>query len=355
MNAKERLAELIPQINAKISDILETEYNRSQHHSPIVAEFLKNMWDLGHGGKKLRGAFTYHSYLMFGGHDRDEILKVSAFIELMSTFILMHDDILDNDDRRRGLPTIHKIYRDYSVANFKSLDPVHFGQSMGILAGDILNFLSVYIFTQLNFDASRKLWALEKFYDGFLDTAYGETLDFFSNYLPEIDEDDVLQVHFLKTSLYTYRSPLFVGAILAGCKPADLDDLFAYAKPGGIAFQIQDDILGMFGDEERTGKAADSDLKEGKKTLLILKALEKAAPKDKEFINYALGNKKISAKDAEQVRKIITETGSLDYSKQLAQQFVQQAKANISHRTDWQGEGREFLDAVADYMINRDF
>jgi len=163
-------------------------------------------------------------------------------------------------------------------------------------------------------------------------------------------------VHYYKTGKYTYETPLHTGAILAGASDDDLKALTEYAIPGGIAFQIQDDILGMFGDEYKIGKPADSDLSEGKKTLLIVKAFEKGDSLQKKILNKNLGSPKISSKDLREVRQIIIDTGSLEYSKKIALNLVNKAKERLqkySH-SNWIPEGREFLDGIADYMIKRD-
>jgi geranylgeranyl diphosphate synthase type I len=161
-------------------------------------------------------------------------------------------------------------------------------------------------------------------------------------------------VHTLKTAHYTVAGPLQLGAILAGASEEDLKALNDYGIPLGKAFQIQDDILGLFGSEEKFGKPTDSDLKEGKRTLLILKALEKCSPEEKEKIEGALGNQELSAEAAEEVRAIIKATGSLDYSRKLAGELIEQAKQSIS-QSNFKAEAKEFLLGIADYMLKRDY
>ncbi len=121
-----------------------------------------------------------------------------------------------------------------------------------------------------------------------------------------------------------------------------------------MAFQIQDDILGMFGTEEKLGKSITSDLKEGKKTLLILDALEKSSPAQKEIINLNLGNKKVSMAGLNSVRKVIEETGSLEESKKLATSLVQKA-IDALNKLKLEKEGQDFLLGIADYMIKREY
>jgi geranylgeranyl diphosphate synthase type I len=180
-------------------------------------------------------------------------------------------------------------------------------------------------------------------------------LDVLSSVKSEISEEDVFEIHEHKTATYTYQTPISVGAILAGATDKDVKILDGYAIPGGIAFQIRDDILGMFGDEMTLGKATISDLREGKHTLLIIKALEKGNKAQTKVITQALGNPNVTQEMADKVREIIIETGSLEYSKKTGRKFVLKAKKALAKMPNWNGEGRKFLDGVADYMIERDF
>lgn len=357
MNAKEALADIVPLIDAKVEKILEEEKKESNKISPIIADILKNVPVVCFGGKRLRGAFIYYSYLMFGGKDIDEILKVSAVFELLHSYLLAHDDVMDKSNMRHRKPTLHKIYQNkirHEKPYFRNSR--HFGESIAVNIGDGLSHLASLTLAESTFQSERKMRVFSKFSREFLDTVYGQVIDVYGEVKDDVDEDYVLKVHYYKTGKYTYETPLHVGAILAGAKDEDLKALTEYAIPGGIAFQIQDDILGMFGDEYRIGKPANSDLKEGKKTLLIIKALENGNRKQIEIINRNLGNPHIKSKDLEDVRKVIIDTGSLEYSKQKALKLVKKAQKALDtyENPKWQDHGREFLDSVADYMITRD-
>ncbi|PIU72160.1 polyprenyl synthetase family protein, partial [Candidatus Woesearchaeota archaeon CG06_land_8_20_14_3_00_33_13] len=144
------------------------------------------------------------------------------------------------------------------------------------------------------------------------------------------------------------------GAIAAGASDDQLKILSEYAIPLGMAFQLKDDILGLFGSEEKLGKPADSDIKEGKKTLLILKVLENANKEQKELIGNALGNKDITKTELTKVREIIKETGSLSYSENLAEKLVKKAK-NAIKTSDFETHGKDFFLEIADYVIKRDY
>ncbi len=356
MNAKQALEDLAPKIDKVILDVLDKEIDFSHNVSPLVSEILEYTSALAEGGKRLRGSFMYYSYLMFGGKDIDEILKTSAFIELVHAYLLVHDDIMDNAELRRGTPTVHKIYKDIHSTTYNKGDSKHFGEGIALCTGDVLCHLGTKILIDSNFDPQLKLRALSKFHRRIIDVGYGQILDEFLEVKENPTKGDVLHVHLYKTGYYTYETPLHMGAILAGASDEELKVLTEYAIPGGIAFQLQDDVLGMFGDEERIGKPADSDLKEGKQTLLIIKALEKGDDNQKLIIRNALGNPNITEETLNTVRKIIIDTGSLDYSKKLAVDLVKQAKSALETNPNpkWTKEGSDFLHGIADYMINRD-
>lgn len=356
MNAREKLGEFAKIVDKEIEKFLENEYKASSNISPIIAEVIKNMNGVSHGGKRLRAAFTYYSYLMFGGKDLSEITKTTIVPEILHSYLLAHDDFMDNADLRHGEPTLQKIYFDKEKNNPLAVDAKHFGNSMAVNIGDTMCHLALEIMTDSNFNPEFKIKAMKKIHRQFANTGYGQILDCYASLLNDVDEDYVLQVQYFKTGKYTYETPLHIGAILAGANDDDLEVLTKYAVPGGIAFQIQDDILGMFGDEQKLGKPADSDMKEGKKTLLTIKAYEKANDEQKAILNNALGNVDATSEDLEAVRKIIIETGSLDYSKNKALELVAEAKKALedNDKGNWVSDGRAFLDGVADYMINRE-
>jgi geranylgeranyl diphosphate synthase type I len=183
---------------------------------------------------------------------------------------------------------------------------------------------------------------------------FGETLDIVIELKDNPTREDVILVQQLKTAPYTFDSPMKLGAILAGASEQQIKALESFTLSLGTAFQIQDDILGMFGSEDKTGKPIISDLREGKITLLILDALEKATPEQEKTIRSSLGNEKVTIEDLESVKKVITETGALDKSNNFAIELANQSK-KILEGLDLKEEGKEFLLGIADYMIKREY
>ena len=305
--------------------------------------------------KRLRAALCYYTYLMMGGKQKKEAMKASMFIEIIQSYLLIHDDIMDQDEKRRGGPTMHKIYEKVHKVKYSMQDPKHFGESMAINIGDIACHLAMRLLTDSKFPAENRVRAVSRFHKQIVTVGFGQMMDVLSSVKSENSEEDVFRIHQFKTATYTYQTPISVGAILAGATDREVKILDGYSIPAGIAFQIRDDVLGMFGDEMTLGKATISDLREGKHTLLIIKALQKANKSGTKVITQALGNSNVTQEMADKVREIIIDTGSLEYSKKMAKKFVDQAKKALARMPNWDGDGRKFLDGVADYMIIRDF
>jgi len=302
-------------------------------------------------GKRIRSILVVMAYKSLGGKNENAIIDIAVSAELMQSFLLVHDDIIDDDSLRRGGPTMHRTYAEkYKDYN----NPKKFGESMAIIAGDLLAVLGNETISKSDFDEGKRVRLLQKFNNIVKMTGYGEITDILLGLKTHIREEDILKMHKLKTAAYTIEGPLHMGAIAAGASDEQLKTLTNYAIPLGQAFQIRDDILGMFGSEEKLGKPADSDIKEGKKTLLILKALENSDKEQKELILNALGNKNITKTELTKVRETIKKTGSLDYSEILAEKLVEKAK-DVIKKSDFEKQGKDFLLEIADYIIKRDY
>jgi len=357
MNAKIKLAKFKEKLEVELSNYLKIKTKESYKISPYCGELMDHISEITmRGGKRIRAAILYFSYLAHGGKDKKRALKAAVSMELMQSFLLIHDDIIDNDSLRRGGLTIHKTYENIGEERYHDKSNLRtFGTSTAIMAGDIACALSNEIIADSGFacrDVQRALLELNKMY---LKEYFGEFLDILSELRDDIAQKDVILTHQLKTVPYTFDGPIKIGAMLAGARDKDIANLDGYTVPLGTAFQIQDDILGMFGSEEKLGKPNTSDLREGKRTLLILDALKKANEEQKNIINLNLGNKRVNTAGLKSVRKVIEDTGALKKSIKLAEKYVDEAIESISKNKKLTGEGREFLISIADYMVKRDY
>lgn len=349
------LKEYAGKINSELENYLDKKIGQAGTLSNFSKELAENIKEYNlRGGKRLRPVFLIFGYKCMNGKNEDEIVKASISLELMQGFLLVHDDIMDQDPIRRGRPSFHKIYEKIAEDKFPGFDSGRFGEAVGIAAGDILYSFTIDAIVKSDFPVGLKQKALKKVNEICYNTALGQVLDFRNGASSSINEEDIMKVLEYKTAKYTVEGPLHVGAILAGANENELKKLSDYALPLGIAFQIQDDILGTFGKEKETGKPSDSDLKEGKKTLLVLKAFENADENQKKKLELGLGNENLSEKEADELREIIKETGAYAYAKDKAEKLINEAKKAISN-SNFSEEGKSFLIGIADYMLERDY
>lgn len=357
IEAEKFLGEYIKKASPFLESFLRDQKKRAGLVSPLATQMVGIYHDFI-GGKRLRGALTFGSYQMFGGKAENDILKASAIVELIHAFGLMHDDIMDEDQLRRGKPTVHIRYRDLFKKKYPGntrKNPEHFGISMALDVGDLGPFWANLILVGTKFPAVVKLRFLEILSETIITTIYGQGLDVHFESDPKPTLRKILQVHLFKTANYTITGPLRYGAVLAGAsrKTNRYQALSLYGTPVGIAFQLRDDELGLFSTPEKLGKASDSDLKEGKNTLLFLKALENGRPEQKAFIKYAHGNRGITPVEVAAVRKIVTETGALEYSQRESRRLVEKGKRFIPQITA-NRRFQELLEVLADYVIERE-
>lgn len=306
------------------------------------------------GGKRIRPAFLYYGYLAAGGKEMDKIMSVSLSVELLHSFLLIHDDIIDRDETRHGVDTMHekfkKIAKRYGIAK----DHEHFGNSMAMIAGDMTAAMACDIIFNSDFSSDIIVSALHKLQNIVFVTIPGEMLDVIMEYSGRATEDEIMKMYEGKTARYTFEGPLHLGCILAGVKDNWLSDFSCYALPLGKAFQIQDDLLGVFGDEKKLGKPVGSDIIEGKQTVLVVRALGNGNREQKNIIKNLLGKKDLSMDELELFRKTVVETKALDYCQKLAERYTKEALEALRNIDFKNKEAKVFLSGMANYIIKRE-
>lgn len=338
-------AEKIKEVEAKL---LKLWFDWLSKKVPSLKPHAKAFIKACDGGKKIRGALINLGYQLAGGKS-EGILDVAAAYEIFHTSILSHDDVIDQSPIRRGRPSL-----------YRALGGGHHGISQTISLGDMGFFLASKIISQSDFEDKKKVLALEYFAKTTIDTALGELLDVELPYLDKKrQESDVLVIMKYKTARYSVSSPLQLGAILAcpsgrraGADGRMLGLLGRFGESLGIAFQIKDDILGVFGEEEELGKSNKSDIEEGKNTLLIVRALNYATPKQKKLLHKFYGQGTLSKRGLEQVRKIFEETKALTYAQKQAVKYVTLAKKSIPGLTK-DTKMSTLLEQMSEYLVER--
>jgi geranylgeranyl diphosphate synthase type I len=311
--------------------------------------------------KRLRPALLLLCCGAVGG-DEQQALPAAAAVELFHTWTLVHDDIIDNDALRRGQPTVHVAAAGWALAEFGAAPAAAqaYGRDVAILAGDVQQAWATAMLLECadrGVPASVVLGLVGRFQTVLNHRLIeGEMLDVQLSYRPleSCSEDEVLQMIRLKTGVLLEYCAAAGAAI--GCRrlPGEdpvVDALGEFAHLCGVAFQLQDDILGVTGDEATLGKPLGSDIREGKATVLILHALRHASVAQTAALRAALGRAAASTAEVEAVRQVLQEVGSVTYTSTLAERFVDQALARL--RVVPASAPRDLLEAWAHSMTAR--
>ncbi|MDD5155973.1 MAG: polyprenyl synthetase family protein [Candidatus Omnitrophica bacterium] len=295
--------------------------------SPLIFKSIKDF--MLRDGKRVRPILFVTGYLGFADRAARGLYTSALSIELLHDFMLVHDDIIDKSDTRRGKPSMHRMLDNY-LKDYKGIKFT--GQDLAIVIGDIMYAMAIRAFLSIEENMERKERALKKFIEAAIYTGSGEFLEliYSVNDIAKINKEDVYKVYDYKTAHYTFTSPLSTGAILAGAGEKEVGILSGYGLCLGRAFQIKDDILGMFSEEQEIGKSAITDLKEAKKTVLIWHAYNNADAKNKSRIKRILSKKKVNREDLMAMRSAIVESGSLSYVQKEIALLLKKSQSIIS-------------------------
>lgn len=284
-------------------------------------EFLtESLSQMMASGKRLRPAFSYWGYRAAGGIDNEEILQASTALEFLQACALIHDDVMDDSDTRRGMPSSHRQFETLHRNNSWQGDSKQFGIGGAILLGDLCLSWADELLMTSKFELDH-LTNAKNLYDLMrTELLAGQYLDLLEQAKSNASVENILQVITYKSAKYTIERPLHMGALLAGADARTLQTLSDYGLPLGVAFQLRDDILGVFGDEKITGKPAGDDLREGKRTILVATALSKTKGSDHELLKTSLGDKYLSASNISELQKILTDCGAVDEVEHLIEE-----------------------------------
>ncbi len=331
---------------------------RPEHIYDSVYRYMK------YGGKALRPSVLLFSCGAVGG-DEEKILPAAAAIEVFHTWTIVHDDIIDRDNKRRGGPTVHEEFRKRAITElgYKKEEAKHYGMSIAMLAGDMQQGWAVSMLSDLAFvNHINPLLVLYLIRDSEMrvqsELIEGQVLDiqYSKAKISSINEKQILNVLWKKTGvLYEFCGK--AGAML-GLNTLDSEHYLVKALSNftsgcGLAFQLQDDILGIVGDEDLLGKPVGSDIKEGKRTIILCHAYENASEKQKRDIENIFGKKNADNESIEYAKKLLRELGGIDYTKQLAKSYVEKSLAYLDEVPD--SKYKDLLYLWAQYMIEREF
>jgi len=328
-------ADLIKRVDTTLAEFLDGRATSLAEVGPELAPVAEQARRFLEGGKRLRPSFAYWGWRTVRSLDEDDTALVSsaASLELLHACALVHDDVMDASATRRGRPATHTAFAALHRANGWTGDPDLFGAAAAILLGDLLLSWADALFAAADLPLAAAGRTRHVYDDMRQLVMAGQYLDVLVQARGEFSADDALRVARFKTSKYTVEGPLHFGAAAAGAPDETFAALSAYGLPLGEAFQLRDDVLGVFGDPAVTGKPAGDDLREGKRTLLVALAMQEATPAQAQRLRRDLGDRGIDEDEVAALRHIIADTGALD-----------QVEQRIARRTS---EARVALDSTA--------
>ena len=326
--------------------------------SPDCAPMVEYVSDLMRGGKRLRPAFCYWGWRGAGGADDETIVTAAAAMEFFQAAALIHDDVMDDSDTRRGMPAVHRRFATLHRGSGWTGDGERYGLAGAVLAGDLCLVWSDELFTSAGLEPLAYARGRRQFDRMRTELMGGQYLDMLeqavAGQLPSAHSDDAAhpdavtrarRVIRYKSAKYTIEAPLLIGGALAGASPELLAAYSAYGLPLGEAFQLRDDVLGVFGDPGQTGKPAGDDLREGKRTVLVAKALETASPAQANLVRSLLGDPGLDTHGVEALREVIVSTGALDAVERLVDDSVAECRAALA-AADVDPVAREVLEGL---------
>ena len=350
-----------------LNDFLDRQDAALAALSPDLAPLANRARAFTEGGKRLRPAFCLWGYVACGGQDEglDAVTRVAASLDLLHVSALVHDDVMDASDTRRGLASAHRQFEaDHARAGLRG-DSGAFGRAGAILLGDLLLMWSAELFDRSGLPQDALAQGRPYLEAARTEVTAGQFLDILAQAQHPLEASRTPQGHAAlvdrintvvthKSASYTVRRPLDVGAALAGATQEQHDALAAYALPLGRAFQWRDDLLGVFGDEHLTGKESGEDLREGKLTLLVAEAFAALVESDAARLASLLGRPDLSADDVAEARALITASGAVDRVERAIDAEYERSLAALAD-ADLTDGGRLALARLAEAATRRTF
>ncbi|HVF13828.1 MAG TPA: polyprenyl synthetase family protein [Acidimicrobiales bacterium] len=341
------LGAIASRVEDRIRAVLDEELDRwSEVDAELTAPFVALRELVLAGGKRLRPAFCHWAFVGAGGDPADRrVIDAGAALELLHTFALIHDDIMDGSPTRRAMDTIHVRFEARHALDGWRGESRRFGEGVAILAGDLA---FVYADRML---AGAPRAALDVFTELRLEVNVGQYLDLVGTARGRVAEDAARRICRFKSGKYTIERPLHLGAALAGRMPELAGALSAYGLPLGEAFQLRDDLLGVFGDSTLTGKPVGEDLREGKPTVLYALAAEAVGATGTALDRY--GADDLDDGDIVDLQEILVDTGAVERLEARIDGLVESAMLALD-QSALLPEARAALTELALFVAGRD-
>ena len=322
--------DLLPRVQSALDQFI-------QHRLPALADISADALILGEslhdyvrGGKRLRPAFAYWGYRSAGRPDCDQIIQAASSLEFLQACALIHDDVMDDSHVRRGKPALHKYFERLHQDSGWTGSAQLFGIGSAILVGDLALSWADEMLLLSGFDASLITRAKAMYDTMRSELMAGQYLDLLEQSRKGTSAESARNVIRYKSAKYSIERPLHIGAVLAGADDAHLKVLSDYGLAIGEAFQLRDDLLGVFGDAEVTGKPQGDDLREGKQTVLIAYAREHDDHATQKLLNDHLGQPDLQTQHIADLQDALHNTGAVSRIELDIETLTQQALAALS-------------------------
>lgn len=305
----QRIDDRVLAVDVRLDEVIAQRRALAREHSDAYGELWGAVGRMAAGGKKIRPRLLLDAYDALGGSDGCAAVDAACAMELLHMALVVHDDVIDKDETRRGEPNIAGLFS--SEARLRGASrraAATWGEASALLAGDVLLSLAHSLLSRLHVEDERRRAVLDVFEGAVFESAAGEHDDVrLSMRLERAASADVLAMIERKTAAYSFAAPLVIAAVLAGAAASVIAELTTIARHLGVIYQLRDDVLGLFGDERETGKSTLSDLREGKETLLIA-----CARSDPSWpgVEPLLGDPALDAAGAGRLTKVIEESGA---------------------------------------------
>ena len=307
--------ELVGAIDQEIERWLDDRLTKLAH-SEVLIEEMRRL--IRAGGKRLRPSFCYWGYRAAGGEPGEAIVRAAASLELLHTFAIVHDDIMDDSDERRGEPTVH----------------LHRGTSVALLVGDLALVFADDMIMGSGFTPDILAAAFRPYSRMRQQVIAGQYLDVVAASDPLTTEEHARLVARMKSGRYSVQEPLTIGATLGGASPDLIEQLSRFGSPLGEAFQLRDDLLGMFGERASTGKPVDSDVREGKHHLLYARTVASLQGSDRDFfLSHWGGGSELTLDNVERLTQLVETSGARAYTEGLLESLCAEADRLLGELT----------------------
>jgi len=344
-----------PKINAVIESIFDKRISSLKNF--FLKDYYSEMKDYFlTGGKRIRPLLTIATYNGITKEASDEIVYPSVGIEFLHNATLIHDDIIDNDNYRRGNPAFHYKFQLYhSKYHFKKMNAVDFGSSIGIIGGDTAFIMGSEAYFANNFPRDLNLNSIRHYRQAFTNVIHGVLIEIDMVNQKNLSIDEYINMISLKTGALIEKS-ILIGASYTNIEKKYTPLLSTYGINLGIIFQIIDDILGTFGDEKLTGKPTDGDIREGKRTCLLIEAMNKLEAKKKDHLVNLISKSEISNEEVEEVRDLFMEADVINSCKNLATKYYQEAEDALDKLKLAVNDSEiEFFENILKFVLEREF